>query len=382
MAAARTIAVNVIGAAVLVGALAVIMATKDTYVGYGLIAVAVFLLASYRLRLKTASGQKSILRVNPRSSGFVIALVASLALLPLLQVDQTYSLYIETRMLVLAVSLLAFSATLGMTGMVDIGIGAYLGTGAYISARLSMSLGLPVPVAVTVAILASLLLGLLLGLIVVRSRGHYFALVTLGLGLVFYHVFVQAEAVTLGVDGIANVPRFSSSIFQAIDAADSTQLIRRDYALDFYTALVIFALVLVFILRLDASQLGRDLRATKDDETAATSVGLDVLRLRVLAYAVSAGIAGLAGAMHAHTVGYIAPGDFGFKQSVFLIAIAVLGGSGSPMASVGAAFGILILEEKLRGFGDLRIILIACSILAIILYRARIRSAGRYETQS
>ena len=302
---------------------------------------------------------------------FLISSLISLLILPLLQINQPYVIYIETSAYVLATMALGLCLTLGLAGMVDLGIGFFIGVGAYLAARMSKDFSISAIVTPFLGGLVSMIIARALASTISKVRGHYFAVATLGLGLLGYNLFIQLKTFTLGVDGIGGIP--SLKIFQ-FDASKSITLFSKviPYQISvYYWVLLFFVLMFLFVGRLSSSHFGRCLKSLRDNEQAAFSMGINVPLYRSWAYAMSSFIGGYAGALHAHTVNYISPDDFGLQNSIFLLAIAVLGGVGNPIACVFAVFGMTFLQEKFREFGDLRLPLISVALLAIVILRAK-----------
>ena len=307
--------------------------------------------------------------VDFNSFSFGVSAFSSLVLLPLFQLGTPYSIYVETAVFVLATTLLALSLTMWLAGLIDLGLAAYVGLGAYVSARLSMDLGCPLPLALLGATLAGAAVAKLLSFPLLIVRGHYFSLATLALGLFSYHVFVQSRSLTNGIDGIGNIPGFA---VRGSNQVGHVQIgpVSFPYQIEpYYWTLFCFFIVFLFIRSLSKGQFARCLQATRDNEPSAVSSGISVRRYRSWAYTISGAVAGFSGAMYAHTVNYIAPGDFDLQRSVFFVMLAVLGGLGKPLPLVVSASIMVFLEEKFREFGDLRLLLVALAILVVVLSR-------------
>jgi branched-chain amino acid transport system permease protein len=292
----------------------------------------------------------------------------AIALLPLFQQTTPYYVFVESRAFALATTLLALSITLGLAGMVDLGVGVYVGVGAYIAARASMDAGVPVIITPLISAIIAGMLAKILSFAIARSRGHYFALATLAIGLIAYNLFIRVTPFTHGVDGIGNIPGVGKSFLLGPGGLSS-------HLLSYYWTLLCLCLTLTFVLRIRSGQFGRCLRALGDDEIAAADSGIDVYLYRSWAYTIAGSIAGFAGALYAHTVNYVEPSDFGFQASVSYLALAVLGGMGRPIGLIAAALGMIFLEEKLRELGNVRMLFLAVGILAIMLYRSKIEAS-------
>lgn len=322
------------------------------------------LVLGFNVRIK----QLVLQRVDSTSPPFLASAVLAVALLPLFQRTTPYYVYVESRAFALATTLLALSITLGLAGMVDLGVGAFVGVGAYVAARASVDIGVP---AVLTPLIAAIIAGILakgLSFVIVKSRGHYFALATLAVGLIAYNLFIRATPLTHGVDGIGNIPGFGESFLMGQGVGSS-------HLPSYYWTLLCLSVSLIFVLRIRSGQFGRCLRALGDDEIAAADSGIDIYLYRSWAYTIAGAIAGFAGALYAHTVNYVEPSDFGFQASVSYLALAVLGGMGRPIGLIAAALGMIFLEEKLRELGNVRMLLLAVALLAIVLYRSKISAS-------
>jgi len=309
--------------------------------------------------------------VKPDSLPFLGASAASVALLPILHISAPYLIYVETSALVLSVTLLAFSITLELSGLVDLGVGAFVGIGAYVAVYASMQAGIPVLLTPILGAMVAAFVAKAISFAILRTRGHYFALVTFGFGLIVYNLFIQATALTGGVDGVRNIPGVDFPNTASILIFRPNPLHLPYELIPFYWVLCCLVIVFVFVLRLRSGNFGRCLRASRDTEPGATACGIDVLQFRSWAYTVGGAIAGFSGALIAHTVNYIAPSDFGMESSIYYFVVGVLGGFGRPLHSLIAAFLMIFLEEKLREFKGLRMLLLALAIIGIVLYRAR-----------
>jgi branched-chain amino acid transport system permease protein len=293
--------------------------------------------------------------------------------LPWLHFGSPYAIYVATAALVLAVMLLGLCLTLGLTGLVDLGMAAFVGVGAYISARTSMGTSVSPFLTPLVGALAAGLLAYLLGPLMLRVRGHYFAVATLGFCLVGYHLLIQLKQLTNGVDGLGGIP-----VPRLLGLDFSTELkvgrANLPYQLNnYYWALLGLIACFYLVSRLSTGQFGRCLRALRDNEIAAVGCGADPARYYRWAYSLAALIGGFAGGLYAHTTNYIAPGDFDLGRSITLVGMAVIGDMGAPAACVAVALLMTFLEEALRELGDFRLLMVGAAILAVMLSQARHR---------
>ncbi|CAO3381511.1 branched-chain amino acid ABC transporter permease [Azospirillum argentinense] len=244
----------------------------------------------------------------------------------------------------------------GTAGLLSIGHAAFYGIGAYAAALLSTKLGLPFIVTLPAAGLIAALFGFLVALPTMRLVSIYFAVATLGIGEMIYVILLNWVDVTRGPMGIRGIPPISLFGWQA------------DTLLSRYLAVAVIAVACVWVLhRLTHSYYGNALRALREDDQCADSMGINVERLKIESFVVATFFAGIAGALLAHTSAYIAPDNFRFMESILILAMVVVGGLGSlPGAVVGALF-MIVLPEALRDIGDYRMIAVGATMFLSIL---------------
>lgn len=214
----------------------------------------------------------------------------------------------------------------GYTGLISLGHAAFLGIGAYTNAVL-LNRGVPFLVTLPVAGLFTALCGAAIGRPTLRMSGLYLAIATLAFGSIVGTVFQKWEAVTGGFDGFAVPTPYVFGI--PLDSATGI----------YYTSLAVLALVMWVSANLLRAPVGRAMVAIRDSEVSAQSMGINLARYKTLAFAISAGMTGLAGALFAHYVRYLAPDAFDVLLSVQFITIVFVGGLGSLRGAIlGAAF--------------------------------------------
>ncbi|PKQ38768.1 MAG: branched-chain amino acid ABC transporter permease [Actinobacteria bacterium HGW-Actinobacteria-1] len=220
----------------------------------------------------------------------------------------------------------------GYAGQISLGHAAFFGIGAYTAGYLTGEAAVPWLVATLVAALLAALVGFVLSLPMLRLKGHYLAMATLGFSEIMTVLFIEARGITGGNDGLRGIPYPSLGSFK-IDTPSGV------YLLVWITAIV----VLVLAANLVRTRPGRALRALHGAELGAQACGIDTGRLRVQVFALSAGLAGLAGALYASAVGFISPTTFSLEFSVLLVAMVVLGGTGSVTGPVVACVLLTLL---------------------------------------
>jgi branched-chain amino acid transport system permease protein len=222
----------------------------------------------------------------------------------------------------------------GLAGLVNLGVVAFFAIGAYTSALLAVG-GVSLAAAWPAAIALASLAGVGLAMVALRLREDYLAIVTLGFSEVLRLFLLNETWLTRGANGVTGIPRPLHTRFAG------------HYDL-FYLGLVLIALVLVYwaLERLRRAPFGRVLRAIREDETVAAVAGKPVFRFKVQAFALGAGVAGLAGIFYAHYLAYIEPNMFLPQESLFVWLALILGGSGNNR---GALLGSAVLLGLLEG---------------------------------
>lgn len=220
----------------------------------------------------------------------------------------------------------------GYGGQVSLGHAAFYGIGAYASAYVTVRMGLPWLAGVAAALVLSALGGALLSFPGLRLRGHYLAMATLGFGEIMSVVFVEARAITGGTDGTVGIP-----------APSLWGLEFTTPRANYWIVWAVAGLALLLARNITVSRPGRALRAMHGSELGAMACGVDITRLKVQVFVVSAGLAGVAGALYAHLVGFVSPSLFGLHTSVMLLAMTVLGGPGSLTGPFVAAALLTLL---------------------------------------
>jgi branched-chain amino acid transport system permease protein len=292
---------------------------------------------------------------------------------------------IDAGILILTYILLGWGLNIvtGLAGLLDLGYVAFLAIGAYTTAILSTRFGLTFWECLPLAAIAASSAGLVLGFPVLRLRGDYFAIVTLGFGEIIRIIANNWRSLTNGSQGITNLPRptfFGLADFTASPAPGHTAFnalfglayspIQRVVFL-YYVVLALALAVNVFTLRIRRLPIGRAWEALREDETAAAALGLDRRRIKLAAFAIGAAWGGVAGAVFDARQGFITPESFGFLESAVITAIVVLGGLGSQLGIVLATLVLIGLPELFRGFADYRMLAFGAAMIAIMRFRPR-----------
>jgi branched-chain amino acid transport system permease protein len=286
-------------------------------------------------------------------------LAAVLVVVPLALVAAGSGYLFRLAVVTLIFSILALSMQLitGVAGLLSLGHAAIYGVGAYTAAILSTRLGLDAALTIPLSGLVSGAVGIALALPTMRLVSIYFAVATLGLGEMIYVTLLNWVSFTNGPLGIGAIPPLRPL---GIDLSGP---------LASYLAVAAVAVIAAIVVhRCTHSYWGNALRAVREDDQCADAMGLNVVRLKIEVFAIACFLAGLAGALWAHTTGYVNPADFRFAESILLLAMVVVGGLGSvPGAIIGAAL-LLLLPEALRAVGEVRILMVGVVMFLCILF--------------
>jgi branched-chain amino acid transport system permease protein len=260
-----------------------------------------------------------------------------------------YSLNLLMQASTYAIAVLGLIIVLGYTGQINLAQAAFFGLGAYSVALGTTAFALPFWLALGIGVLVAALAGAVLGLTTLRLGGHYLAMVTISFQTIVTLVLTNWVSFTRGPDGVTGIKR-------PLLLAQSGP----------YLGLCIAALFLVVFLvwRLKKTKLGRAMQAVRDNELAASVVGVDTYRTKVLAFTLSALLGGLGGALFAGGFAYISPDQFSFAEAVVFLTMALLGGAGSPGGAVLGTGLLILLPEWLR---FLKVIYLAVHGAAVIL---------------
>ena len=272
--------------------------------------------------------------------------------------DQTW-VFIAALFAVYAVVALSQDIVLGRAGMFDMGHAVYFGVGAYVTAILNLQFGWSILATWPLAVIAATLLGAVLAAPIVRLRGDYLLVATIGFNAIFVLALNNnVGGATGGGDGLFGVG--APSLFGWQLASQSAM---------FYLNWLAFAFTLWLILNLERSHLGRTLRYLKLDQLAGGTLGINANRYRVLAFALGAGLAGFAGTLFATLMSAVSPGAFVFTESVTLFAIVLVGGQGSiPGVLLGTVL-MFVVPQVFRGFAEYRYFVFGIAMVVIMVLR-------------
>ncbi|MEO9615458.1 MAG: branched-chain amino acid ABC transporter permease [Nitratireductor sp.] len=276
---------------------------------------------------------------NESRSHFVwifLALAALVAVLPAF----AYPLFLM-KVMCFAIFAIGFNLLLGYCGLLSLGHAAFFGAGGYTAAFVAVKWGFPPELVVLCGVIASTLVGAAFGLLAIRRHGIYLTMITLGLAQMVYFIVFQSPY-SGAEDGIQGVPR--GVLFGHAD-------LRNDMTLYFVVS-VVFMVVLLASYRLTYSPFGQVLRAVRDSESRATSLGLNVRAIKLTVFTISAAVSGLAGAMKAVIFQIATLVDVHLTTSGEVLLMTLIGGVGTVLGPVVGAAVLVTSQNYLAGFGQ------------------------------
>ena len=294
-------------------------------------------------------------RLRSARTGGLLALAAVIALLPLaLANDYFYDVAILVGLN--AVVCVGLNLLIGYAGQISLGHAGFFGLGAYGSAILTASYGWPPLAALAVAVVAVALLAWLVGRPILRLRGHYLAMATLGLGVIISIVLSNEDELTGGPDGMSVPPL---SLFGHALTGEKAW---------YWLVGALLLLAVWLALNLIESPGGRALRALHGSEVAAEMIGVDSARHKVMVFVLSAALAALAGALTAHYSGFITPGKVTFLHSIELVTMVVFGGMASTFGAVVGAAVLTTLPQLLAVLKDYEMVVYGAVMMLTMIF--------------
>jgi branched-chain amino acid transport system permease protein len=287
-----------------------------------------------------------------------LAVLAALVAFPFVAVPLGAEFYVSlvTRILAFAIAATSLNLILGFGGMVSFGHAAFVGIGAYAVAILMKAGTASALVAWPAAIGAAALAALLVGAISLRTHGVYFIMITLAFAQMLFFLAVSIKTYG-GDEGLPMAAR--STALPGIDLSSDRTL--------YFVALALAAGVFLLVWRLVNSRFGHALQGIRENETRMHAIGFPVLRLKLAAFVIAGGIAGLAGALIANHGQFVSPAMMQWSQSGILLVMVVLGGVGHLWGAVAGAFALLLLEEGLSHVTSYWQFFLGAILLAVVL---------------
>ena len=295
------------------------------------------------------------------------SVVAGVVVITAVFYDQHFPLLMLASVLLYIVVCLGLNLQFGYAGVVNFAGAAFFGIGCYTSAVLTNHTPLPHLLVVLTGGLMAAGIGSLLILPVLRTYGHYAALVTIAFGILF-RVFLEVNDALGGPQGM-KLPGMEILGWKLNDSLQFGETEISFYANYVLLALGMAAVAFALVRRLERSWIGLALDAVRLDETASAAFGIDVARWKITAFTLGNFLAGLAGSVYAMMTGFVAPNSFTFGDSLILVSIVLLGGIGNPWGLTVATAIVVMLPEKLQFIQEYRLLLYAGLVILILLFR-------------
>ena len=271
---------------------------------------------------------------------------------------------------------LGLNIVIGLAGLLDLGYVAFYAVGAYSYALLNYHFGLGFWTVLPIGAALGALFGILLGFPVLRLRGDFLAIVTLGFGEIIRLILENWNAFSFGPSGIANIPRPGLFGIELSLQQNITYL---------YFLMIALTIFTIFVVnRLQASRIGRAWIALREDEIACQAMGIDKTKTKLTAFALGATWAGMGGVMFAAKTTFINPASFTIWESIIILCVVVLGGMGSILGVILGALFLVLLPEYLRAFSEYRMLIFGAILVLMMVFRpggliSKTRSPYKFE---
>ena len=311
-----------------------------------------------------------ILNLIKLNSKFVFIIIGAVLLFLPYILNSAYIMRIIIMIGVYSILSLSLGLITGYAGQTSLGNAAFYAIGAYVSALLSTKLGWNFFLTAPIAAIVAGLMGLLLGLPTLRLSGTYLAITTLGFLEVVRMAFLNWDSVTNGPLGISKIPRPSLFGFQLSLANNGM----------YYLMLILVTITTISIYFVVTSKVGRALMAIRDDELAATMMGVRTTYYKVIAFVISAFFSGLAGAFYAHMIRFIDPNTFTFDTSIMILSIVILGGMGSMKGMFLGSALLVSFPEALRFMQEYRFVVYGVILVLMMRFRPQGILGGHKRT--
>jgi len=300
--------------------------------------------------------RENVSRLIPRDSRYLLLLILPALTLPLL--FRNYFLDVAVLAGIYIILALALNVVVGFTGLLNLGFVAYYAIGAYSFALLNTKLGLGFWSALPLSVVITTAAGFIFAAPAIRLKGDYLALVTLGFGEIVRISLNNWDSFTRGPNGISGI---DAPFFFGISLAALSSF--------YYLVLFFVVIAVIVIKRVYASKIGRAWIALREDEIAASAMGIQSTRYKLYAVSFGAFWAGLAGCLFAAKMRFISPESFTFMESVLILCMVILGGLGSIAGVIVGAIILVVLPEALRDIQMYRMLALGAGIVLLMIFR-------------
>jgi ABC-type branched-subunit amino acid transport system permease subunit len=295
-----------------------------------------------------------------------LAIIAALTIAAFFY-ENHFVLLLVVTVLIYSVAALGLNVQFGYAGVLNFAGASFFGIGAYTSAVLNTQTALPHLLVLLIGGFLAALVGSLLLLPVLRTRGHYAAVVTIAFALLF-KTFLEVNDVLGGPQGM-QVKGMTILRWSFNDNIEIGSVAFSFYMNYFVVSLVLLVGAFVLVRRLERSWIGLNFDALRLDETAASCFGLNIARWKITAFLIGNFLIGVAGALFGMVGGFVAPNNYTFADSLVLVSILLLGGIGNPWGLVVATIIVVVVPEKLQTIQEYRFLLYALMVIAVLLFR-------------
>jgi ABC-type branched-subunit amino acid transport system permease subunit len=296
----------------------------------------------------------------------VLAIVAAIAVAAFFHEDHFILLLVCTVVLYI-VATLGLNIQFGYAGVLNFAGASFFGIGAYTAAVLNQHTSIPHLLVLLIGGLMAALIGSILLLPVLRTRGHYAAVVTIAFALLF-KTFLEVSDLLGGPQGL-QVKSMSILGWSFNDNISIGNITLSFYVSYFAISLIILVFAFILLRRLERSWIGLNLDALRLDETAASCFGLNIVRWKITAFLLGNFLIGIAGTIQGMLVGFVQPNNYTFADSLILVSILLLGGIGNPWGVAIATVIVVIIPEKLQVIQEYRFLLYAAMVIMVLLFR-------------
>ena len=282
--------------------------------------------------------------------------------------EDHFVLLLVATVIIYVIACLGLNVQFGYTGVLNFAGAAFFGIGCYTAAVLTMHTPIPHVLILVIGGMMAAVIGSILILPVLRTRSHYSAVVTIAFALLF-KIFLEVNDTLGGPQGlrVQGMNLLGWEFNNNIEIGENLEI--SFYVNYILIGLLLLAVTFTFVKRLERSWVGLNLDAVRLDETAAACFGLNIARWKVTAFTIGNFLVGMAGALYAMMIGFIAPTNFTFGDSLILVSIVLLGGIGNPWGLVVATTILIVLPEKLQAIQEYRFLLFAAMVILILLFR-------------
>ncbi len=329
-----------------------------------LAAGAVAVLAAARFGVAARMGRA----FGKRDNFLNLLVVLAIVVLTVFFYEDHFVLLMVATVIIYVIACLGLNLQFGYSGVLNFAGAAFFGVGCYTAAVLTKNTDVPHLVILVAGGLMAAAVGSVLLLPVLRTHGHYSAVVTIAFGLLF-KIFLEVNDTLGGPQGL----RVDGMNVLGWEFNDNIE-IGENFEASFYVNYVVVGLILLvlafaLVRRIERSWIGLNLDAVRLDETAASCFGINIMRWKITAFMLGNFLIGLAGALYAMMLGFIAPTNFTFGDSLILVSIVLLGGIGNPWGLAVATTILIIVPEKLQVIQEYRFLLFAVMVILILLFR-------------